>query len=124
MKKQKETGKKRNVMKWVLVPLFTVCVAAGIVAIYGYVEENRYQELMDGVMYERFEEELQKRYFNYDVTEESYIPGYTWQDLLDMGLVARDNDKKADSDLDGLSDYDELVVYHTNPVAFSTAGDM
>ena len=79
---------------------------------------------MDGVMYERFEEELQKRYFNYDVTEESYIPGYTWQDLLDMGLVARDNDKKADSDLDGLSDYDELVVYHTNPAAFSTAGDM
>ena len=124
MKKQNKTGKKKGIMKWVLVPLFTLCVAAGIVAIYGYVEENRYQELMDGVMYERFEEELQKRYFNYDVTEESYVPGYTWQDLLDMGLVARDNDKEADSDLDGLSDYDELVVYHTNPAAFSTAGDM
>ena len=124
MKKQNKTGKKKGIMKWVLVPLFTLCVAAGIVAIYGYVEENRYQELVDGVMYERFEEELQKRYFNYDVTEESYIPGYTWQDLLDMGLVARDNDKEADSDLDGLSDYDELVVYHTNPAAFSTAGDM
>ncbi len=124
MKKQKETGKKRKVMKWVLIPVFAVCVLAGVVEIYSRIEESKYQDLMDDAMYEKFQAELNKRYFDYDVSEESYIPGYTWQDLLDMGLVARDNDKKADSDLDGLSDYDELIVYHTNPAAFSTAGDM
>lgn len=124
MKKQNESGKKKRIMKWVLIPVFAVCVLAGVMEIYRWVEDSKYQDLMDDVMYEKFRAELNKRYFNYDVSEESYIPGYTWQDLLDMGLVARDNDKKADSDLDGLSDYDELMVYHTNPAAFSTAGDM
>ena len=124
MKKQKETGKRKSKMKWILLSLMMFFLIAGVVEIYRWVEENTYQELCDYAMYEKFEAELQKRYFNYEPAEESYIPGYTWQELLDMGLVARDNDKNADSDLDGLSDYDELVVYHTNPAAFSTAGDM
>ena len=124
MKKQKDMEKKSEKLKWILMSVMAVFVAAGVVGIVDFVKESNAEPLLDYAMYEKFEEELQKRYFNYEPTEESYIPGYTWQELLDMGLVARDNDKNADSDLDGLSDYDELIVYHTNPAAFSTAGDM
>ncbi len=120
MKKDKK--KNRN-FKVVIIVLVAVALSIACI-IYIKNAEGEYLNLTDEVMFERFREELQKRYFDYEPEEESYIPGYTWQELLDMGLVARDNDKKADSDLDGLSDYDELIVYGTNPAAFSTAGDM
>lgn len=55
------------------------------------------------------------------MNEESYIPGYTWQDLADMWLKPYEN---SDKDKDGLSDYDELIVYKSNPSSSNTADDL
>ena len=69
MKKQKNEGKNRKKWAYVLLPVVAVSVIAGVVTIYKWIEENRYQELMDYAMYERFQEELNKRYFNYNLEE-------------------------------------------------------
>ena len=44
--------------------------------------------------------------------EESYIPGYSWEDLIRLRLTL---DIGSDSDEDGVSDYDELTIYRTDP---------
>jgi len=53
-------------------------------------------------------------------SQESEIPGMTKYDKYTLGL----NPDEADTDNDGLSDYDELKVYESDPLKRSTAGDM
>ena len=53
--------------------------------------------------------------------ETSWINGYTWGDLKEMGLSLY---KNADSDCDGLNDKDEMLKYHTDPLSINTSGDL
>lgn len=51
----------------------------------------------------------------------SWIDGYTWGDLKEMGLFLY---KNADSDCDGINDKDELLKYNTDPLSINTSGDL
>ncbi|MCQ2519038.1 MAG: thrombospondin type 3 repeat-containing protein [Lachnospiraceae bacterium] len=51
----------------------------------------------------------------------SDIEGWSVQDKVDAGLNAGDG---SDTDMDGLSDKDEIEIYGTDPLKASTSGDM
>ncbi len=53
--------------------------------------------------------------------EPSDIEGMTMQDKYDMGLSPYEG---SDSDMDGLTDKEEIEVYHSDPLKASTADDM
>ncbi|MCR5212516.1 MAG: thrombospondin type 3 repeat-containing protein [Lachnospiraceae bacterium] len=63
---------------------------------------------------------LDKRYKEL-AAEPSDIEGMTKADKVNAGLSPDDN---SDTDMDGLSDKDEILVYGTDPLKASTAGDM
>lgn len=62
-----------------------------------------------------------KEYDEYLKSEMSDISGMTRYDKLKMGLQISDG---SDSDMDGLTDKEEIEVYGTNPLLASTAGDL
>jgi len=55
-----------------------------------------------------------------DRSQSSDINGYTIGDKLDAGLNIQEG---SDTDEDGLTDKEEIELYHTNPLKRSTAGD-
>jgi len=56
-----------------------------------------------------------------DLSEPSVIEGLTKQEASDMGLR---NYGEGDTDLDGLSDKEEIEVYNSDPLKMSTSGDL
>ena len=54
-------------------------------------------------------------------TMDSDIEGKTYYDLYEMGLNPQEG---ADTDMDGLSDRDEIEIYGSDPTLYSTAGDL
>lgn len=68
-----------------------------------------------------YDVKTEKEWINTLKDKQSSISGKTLYDLYEMGLNPYDG---ADTDFDGLTDKEEIEVYHTDPLKASTSGDL
>lgn len=111
-----------------LKSILITCALGSIIWFYVFRYENNIISLFgDGVASEEHEELFIEDFFNQEEYEEklksqpSDIEGMTKYDKYVMGLDTADN---ADSDMDGLTDKEEIEIYGTNPAKPSTSGDL
>lgn len=103
------------IIKCFLILVFIICtIVIGCFIIYKYNSDKEYKQLKEEILINGL-----------DVTkslsrQESDIVGYSKLDKYEMGLSTFDN---SDTDGDGISDKEEIEVYHTDPLKISSSGD-
>ncbi len=111
-----------NLLKKILKIALVLAIISGIMfaVVWGkqWYEQRNYKKHFDPVAMNNMEyvEELHEQWKN----TPSDIEGMTQLDKRQMGLYVEDG---SDSDHDGLTDKEEIEVYHTDPTAYSSAGD-
>ncbi len=111
----------KKVIKWVTIPCLFLVLSGALYI--GYVdikatqkEKDQTDELLTGMIVMS-----DKEYEEYLKETPSDIKGLTRYEKQEMGL---DPAPGSDSDQDGLTDKEEIEVYHSDPLAASTAGDL
>lgn len=103
------------ILKCFLILILIICIVVlGCFAIYKYKNNKEYKELQKEILTNGL-----------DVTQslsrqESDLVGYSKLDKYEMGLSTSDN---SDTDGDGITDKEEIEVYHTDPLNISSSGD-
>ncbi len=111
-----------NLLKKILKIALVLAIIFGIMfaVVWGkqWYEQRNYKKHFDPVAMNNMEyvEELHEQW----KSTPSDIEGMTQYDKRQMGLYVEDG---SDSDHDGLTDKEEIEVYHTDPTAYSSAGD-
>ena len=119
MNEKKAKSKVRRIIKYIILILIVVIPISAIMIKYvpKKVAEKRYiNNLKYGLNAPTKEEWIESL-----KNQQSDIDGKTLYDLYEMGLVPAIG---ADSDYDGLTDKEEIEVYHTDPLKASTSGDL
>lgn len=115
MEEEKEKKVKRKIRK---KPIIAAClVVAALIYLFGdciKLPQKKQEAITDPDFFpmEEYKEQLS--------AEQSDIKGMTKWDKFEAGLSMEDG---ADSDLDGLTDKEEIEKYHTDPAKVSTSGD-
>ena len=107
-------------LKFFLVILVLIAIIIGVFVYLGYRKEQKeIEEFEKEIIVEDYSEYIEEKIKDMQ-NEASDIEGMTKYDKIDKGLNPEDG---SDSDMDGLSDKDEIEVYGSDPLSPSTSND-
>lgn len=117
-KKKKSSGCLTFIIKFVLVLFIIAIIIIGILKIVELYQNKKYDDFIkkNVIVDKSFDNTMS----DVEKQEDWNNDGISNEDALKYGL----NPSSKDSDGDGVSDYDELYMYHSDPLKYSTSGDI
>ena len=112
MKRKRKGSCLGTLLKMLIILMLIIASIYGIIV---FINNKKYRD---------FDKEVEAKAFTIDYSKfydnSSDIQGLTVKDKIDMGLDPSDG---SDTDGDGLTDKEEIEIYHTDPLKASSSGD-
>ena len=115
---KKKKKKKHRFLKFLLFVLIFILLIKGILYAKDMIQEKKYENFIKSQTHVMTNEEIKLTKEEYEL--DSNMDGMTNKEKIDLGLDIMSED----TDGDGLTDYDEVHKYNSDPTKFSTAGDL